>query len=321
MSIFKSAKRSLKKAFSLPIMGAITIACSLWLYTSLNSEYSTKIEVPLTLKLPDSRSPENVLPSKVTVLASGTGWNLFNVIFFNKNKVCYVDLSSQEINEKRFEIDRSTLKRSIINITSVSTEEVYPENLTLITGATLEKRVPLLSRVRINTLDEYITSKDIFFNPDSVIISGNEKIITKIKNWNTEKLDFNNIKESFSFQLNVSDSLNTIISVSTNTISATVDIQQKAERTFYDIPLEIVNGQLQGEESLIAEKINITLRGGVQELLDINTETIKAKCDISELRKFGVIFPEITYPNNFKLLNSYPTYIELKRYTSKLARL
>ena len=88
-------------------------AIALWSYTSFNSTYKTFISVPINVILPKERAIEAQIPRFVDIEVNGTGWNIFNLIYFNNSKKIIVDLSNKVIEDSIYTISRNELVKSV----------------------------------------------------------------------------------------------------------------------------------------------------------------------------------------------------------------
>ncbi len=318
ISKLQKFKFSKSKIFSLSTLGALTIAISLWVYTSLNDEYSTRVDIPLLIQLPENRSPEKTLPSNITIVAKGSGWHLFNLIFFNQNKVCQVDLTNELINQQEYFILENTLEKSLRNIVNVTAEDVYPDNISITTGPSVEKRVPIKSRLNIIPDENFVLATETDFTPDTVTVIGNTKVLRDLNYWPTERIDFEDINKPVISVVNLKDSLSTIVELSTRSTVAAIEIQQLAEITIRDIGIDIRNNNLKGNEVLSAEKIDLTIRGGVEELADLKLSEIKAYIDLENTQAGNNVQPVVEIPEKFNLIEIQPRYIYRYTYKSRL---
>jgi YbbR domain-containing protein len=312
---FRRPKIEKSELFSFSTLGALLFAVSLWIYTSLNDEYSTRVDVPLRIELPENRSPESNLPSSVTILAKGTGWNLFNLMYLNQNKICDIDLRNELINEEEYLVQRQTIEKSLRNMVTIESEGVFPEIIPITTGPTIEKRVPVRSNLEIIPDENFITATQIRFSPDTVIVKGSPKVLRNLNYWPTESQLFEGINKPVIAEVPLKDTLSTIVEVSEKTTEAKIEIQQEAEFTLTDLKLKIIGPALNTSESLSASKVDITIRGGVEELTRIQIDEIKAYINLEELSKDNILIPKVSLPEDYRLVNVSPRYIY--KYTTK----
>lgn len=312
---FSKLKIEKSQIFSMSTLGALLFATSLWVYTSLNDNYATRVEVPLVVQLPENRSPESSLPSTVSILAEDSGWNLFNLMYFNQRKVCLIDLQNEATNNPVIEIEENTILKSLRNLVTVKAEDVYPEKITIRTGPVITKKVPIKSRLDVSPDDNFITAKSIRFIPDSITIRGNRKVLQDLKHWPTELKRYDGLNKSFSDEVLLKDSLSTIVETSDQKVTAIVEIQQEAEVVLSDVQLQILGENLAIGEYLSADKVDITIRGGVEELIALDLEELKAYVNLEEISRDHVLKPKISLPDNFQLVSVSPRYIY--KYKSK----
>lgn len=307
MDFKKSINIVSKKAF----LGALIFAISLWLYTTLSGNYSAIINMPLIIKLPIDRAFEGEPPKFVTVESKGTGWNLFNLIFFNNSKKIVIDLSQSNINDTEYSITRQNLIKGVQSMERVELTDILNDNLVIQTGKISSYMVKVEPDFIINPSDGFTIVGNPKIEPEYVEIRGNDKIIKNIKFWRTKPIVYNNINKSFTKEIELSDSLQGIVNIDKKYVKFTANIQQTAEVTFDEIRINIRGGVMPQNYIIYPNFLTLTFRGGIKEIIDLTPDKINVTINFADIinDKSGVLIPKIEYPSNLKIINTEPKYI------------
>ncbi|PKL86612.1 MAG: hypothetical protein CVV22_00535 [Ignavibacteriae bacterium HGW-Ignavibacteriae-1] len=296
-----------KRAF----IGALLFAIALWSYTSLNTYYTTYVDIPLSVKLPPTRAIEKELPTTISVESRGTGWNLFNLLYLNNSKRANVDLSETNIKDSLFTIGRSDFLKGIESFETVELADVIPSSLTLRTGRIGEYYVPLNSLVEITPKEGFSIVGDIKLKPDSIMIIGNDKITSQIKSWSTKVLKIEEANKPIRGIVELSDSLGEIINFNTREIQFYADVQLTLERTFYDIPIVVRGGTMPKNSVINPDKIDITVRGGLEQIKNLDAENLSVYLEFTTIAKdkSGILIPNIEFPTDVEVIQVNPPYV------------
>ncbi len=305
---FKRLKRIIK---SRSFLGSILFAASLWGYTSLNHEYTPFVKIPLDIILPKDKAIENPLPQNISIKVKGSGWQLFYLIFFNSTKECIVDLSDNDISEDEYTVTRADILKGIQNIVDVETIDVLPESMKLVIGQLVTRKVPVNPIISISPRAGFVAMTDFKISPDSIEITGNETTVRNIKFWNTETIIIEGVYKPTSMSLALSDTLSTIIKKSRTTINISFDVQQEADITIFDVPVQIRGGSLPKNHKLKPSRINVVVQGGVNQIAAISKYNIESFVDYNELinDSTGIVTPKVEINQSVSKYHLSPQYI------------
>lgn len=310
-----------KKIFSKSAIGALLFAIALWGYTALNGEYLTTVTVPLNIDLPDDRALESKIPNDLIVEVRGSGWNLFNLIFFNTSKSCEVDLRNETV-KSDYTVRRQVLVNSVRYLNNVEPRDVIPTNIELKTGQILEKEILVRSNLILEPKDGFLVSGEIKIEPEKIKIKGNQNLLNQISEWKTKNLKLQELTNDFNQTVELSDTLEGIVELNPSEVLVSADIQQIAEINVPDVPIKIVGGRLPSDHKLSSMMIKVSLRGGIKEIENFNSEDLKVTLYLSSIisgKEF--VIPKIETGNkNIKVLGSDPQYIYILRIRNLLAK-
>ena len=298
-------------------IGSIIFAISLWAYTSLNSKFVPIVDVPLKIMLPQNKAVENFLPSVISIKVKGTGWDLFNLIFFNSSAKCLINLSEKIAAEGNYQVTRNEIMKGLQSLTNVEPIDVIPETLNVQIGLVGQYFVPVVPYLKIITRKGFIVAGAVIVEPHNVMISGNDKIVQTIKHWNTEPVFLTDVYKPLSISVSLSDSLKNMMTLSQNKVTIYVDVQQKTEFTLKNIEVKIRGGgSLPKSHSISPLKIDVTLQGGVDYITKISEDMVHAYIEYSDVinDSTGYLTPKISVADtNVKVLYLSPQFIYHKK--------
>lgn len=301
----------LKNVTQKSYFGAFLFALSLWVYTSLGSNYSTTVSMPLIIQLPEDRAFEEPPPSSLLIEAKGMGWNLFNLLYFNKSKKVFIDLSNSKITDSVYVINRTAILKGLQSFERVELSDIMTDNISIITGKVTTYSVPVEPDLTIIPADGFYLVGKPKLEPDVIEIRGNDKIVSNIRTWKTKPTTFNNRKHPFIENLELSDTLDGIVKLNRNNVRFSADIQQTAEVSFDEIRVTIRGGTMPKNYLLQPEFVSITFRGGINEIIELNPDKISVTLNYADIinDKKGILIPKIEYPGSLSIINLSPRYI------------
>jgi hypothetical protein len=300
-----------KKLSKRALIGSMLFAVALWSYTSFNSEYKTYISIPFNVILPKDRAIEAQIPRFLDVEVSGSGWNIFNLIYFNNSKQIIVDLTSKKIEDSVYTISRNDLVKSVHSIEKVALTDIIPDNLLLKTGSIGSYKVPVFDRITVIPNENFTLVGKLLLIPDSIKISGNNKVVSKISKWFTQEAVYEGANLPFKSQVELSDTLSQVIDLSRKHVEFYADIQLTAEIIVPDVEIIVRGGSSPKNSKFYPSFVTVTLQGGIKELQRINRDKIAVSIDLNQILNdsTGVIIPKVEYPEGLKLLNVQPAFI------------
>ena len=289
----------------------LIIAILLWIYINLNDDYITMIEVPLSVVPPTGRAIEQKINNYISVEFKGSGWNLFNYLYLNKNKRCYINLDNVTRDDSLYTIGSLDFQKGLEDINKIVPQRFHPNRIRITTGEIENKKVDVKSDVALKLKDGFILVGGVNTEPNTVTISGNSKSIEHINLWKTMPAEFKNINMSFNHTVDLSDSLASIIKVNPNKVKLYGEIQQYAEITFDDIELKVISGNLPDNHTISPTNFSVTLIGGVEHLNKISAKDIELTIDYNKIINdtVGILTPVLKIPPFTKIMDIKPKVI------------
>lgn len=173
------------------------ISCCFWLANKLSDSYTDVITIPIVITGAISDYDHDIIAKEdkvyfVDCKFEGTGFNLILVSMRKINVISPEDLDIVRVagNDKLFQVTIESLRSAISSkFKSVDLMEIINKSVVLQTEFFAQKKVPLLSRVSINTGGEYMQIGTTSIVPDSVMVYGTKNIVDTISRIFTENID------------------------------------------------------------------------------------------------------------------------------------
>jgi hypothetical protein len=195
---------------------------------------------------------------------------------------------------------------------NVSIIEITPDTLNINFDKVFEKLVPVRNNIVINLADGHSIVGQPVLKPDSVKIQGASYLLNKINFIPTEPKVVSNVNSHISGIVNIKDTLSNLIKIEPRQISYSYNIQLSAEKNFDDIMINVLNLPDDKEVLLIPPKVNISLRGGVDKLAQINVNDVQVNVEFGliESDTLGYVIPEFIIPEETSLLKLEPQKLQ-----------
>jgi YbbR domain-containing protein len=272
--------------------------------------YEIEKSVPVKFRINKPYSVGGNIPLNLEVKFKGVGWNLvrlftslnleFNYEIVPKKKESFVILT------KDF-LENSLGLSQTLDITSV-----YPETLFVKIDSYEEKYVKLLPKIQVNCREGYQVVGKPILQPDSIKIGGSAELLRGIDHLNTKYVIFDNVNAGISRSILISDSLTNILSLSQNEVKLNVNIELTAEKVFENIEIKVPNIPEDKEVLLIPQRVSVQLKGGVNQLAQIENSRIVAKIDYFKILSdtTGSVVPFFEIPPGCTVISVKPETIQ-----------
>ena len=288
----------------------------LWVYLSLNLFYTITLIVPLDVNVAKSQALASKIPPSIYVTVKGKGWDLVGLLI-SENLTYNLDLTGVK---KDIRINTFQAVTERLNVPhDVEILNTYPDTVRISFDKVQKKRVRVRNNINVILKEGYIIVGNPEIIPDSVKITGAKSILSEIKYIPTETKTFDNINESISVVVRLSDTLSNLIRIEPQEVIIEYDVELSAEKSFDDLSIEIYNIPTNKDVLLIPPKLKLSLRGGVEQLSQINPSEIIVGIEyiIIESDTLGFVTPVIELPIDVDIINFEPQkfqYIIKKKY-------
>ena len=284
-------------------------ATALWLYISLNLSYSLDVSIPFEIQTTKSQALTEEVPNTIDVKVKGKGWDLLNILI-SKDLKYSLDISKLKKDSKiiteQFVNERLNLQQN------VSILEINPDTISINFDKVFEKLVPLKNNIVLNLKEGYSIVGNPVLIPDSVKIQGASYLLNKIKFIPTELKVINNVNSDIQGVVNIKDTLSSLIKVDLKQVNFRYRIQLSAEKSIDDILINVLNVPQDKEVLLIPPKLNVSLRGGVEQLSQITPADVIVNIEFGKIENdtLGFVIPDLIIPDETSLLKTEPQKLQ-----------
>jgi hypothetical protein len=335
------------------LLVAIVMAVCLWLYVNLTRDYTTTVDVRVNVVLPEGRALEEEPQQTLRTRLKGRGWQLLNAylsavpaynLYVSPKMLSAVQTMQQAAQQTipartpasqhgnlhktnttasfatqpdtvLIKFDRAMLLQALQLPQAVTPLDIVPDSLLLNVGTLGTKKVPILPRLNVRPRNGFIVTRVTGITPDSVELKSGKKILKNLTQWFTQPIDQHDVHEPFTVQIPLSDTLEDNIKRSKNTASISVDVQQYADMVVHDIPVQVQAMTSTGDMILLTRLVNISVRGGINDLAKIAPDDIRAIVRYEDMIRIpqGSIRPRIELPLNISLMAVEPQFLRFTR--------
>lgn len=293
----------------------LIISFLIWFLITFSKEYDTVVTYPVSYKnLPQNKLLQETPRSTIDISIKASGFKIVRTKL--KNKI--IKLEASELQKKKAEnfyllTRNQTVKIQKQLLSGVVLQEIIQDTIYLNLGILGSKKVAIKPNLTINYHIGYDLLEPITIKPDSVVVSGSEAQLQKIKYLTLNKLSLNDVKNDFSEQVGIinpeaQNSLN--INTSKVSISGKVD---KFTEGVLQIPFTIKNLPENTSLTILTENVEIVFIVALSNFAKVSEASFKVECDfaLSEENNLGYLIPKvISKPNFIKSFKLVPSKID-----------
>jgi YbbR domain-containing protein len=253
----------------------------------LSRDYSQEIRFSVNYK--GLQSDKIILPASDTVFyvtLKSTGYNILFRNFKHQKYQTEIDLSqySPKLQGNNFEINVALSGlRDLLSANFKQKDKIvsfHPENLNVRLDKAFIKKVPVILDAEISYEKQYSLYHKVYFDPDSIIVTGNQNLLKTIESVKTEKRSFNNLSSNTSVTLrllNVNSPLN--LRYSSEYVKVFIPVVQYAE-DYIEVPVTIDSLGSDTHVLTLPDKIKIYYTVCVPDIKKVAVDSFKVSIKV-----------------------------------------
>ena len=291
-----------------------------WFISKLSDNYTGRAVFDLEYRnVPDSLLFSGASKNKVEVKLKASGFTFLGFSFGNKK--VRIDVSKAKQVNHQYVVPKNTYQLQI--------EKQLPQSMELLSidegddiilelFALYTKKIPVVSKLKIELEQNFMLESDINIKPDSIIIKGPKEEIDKISNLQTEKKEINNVSNNFSEKLALilPEKLKNI-KFSNVDVKVYGTVSRFSEKVIM-VPVEVINLPEDFEIKIFPDIVGVLCKAKIDNLKNLKASDFKVVADYNLITKKEQptipleikIYPEILHAAN--VMDNEVTYI-LKR--------
>jgi len=292
------------------VIASIIFAIVTWSSVNLRNEFTVALRIPVILD--DIRAGVALkypVPKTVTAHFKGTGWALAG-LYFSPDIKYYIDVPS--LRPESFIVTGRDLMEHVKLPVTLQVVDVQPETLILALGEYKEKSVPLIPHVTLDYREGFGKVGPVRLVPESVGIGGTKNIVASISEWPTIYRKFENVRSDIDVDLPLEEPQNYAVQLSRASVRLHVSVQPFAEKTFAGIRVTATGAPAGREVVFIPSRMDIIVRGGIEQLSRISSSDFQATVDYQSLVEdsSGAATPSVTAPADVKVISRKPERLQ-----------
>lgn len=226
----------------------------LWMSIQLVEDYTVNLRLPVKyVNMPAKLKLTRQLPAQLELQVRGRGQDL--LLPFSGFYLDTVEIDLREavgkgrlITSKLGDDLKSQLPASY-NILSI-----YPDTIPIFFVKKIQKRVPVVPRISLQTDAGFFLTRSIHIEPDSVTLFGAEEDLRSISSWPTEELQLKKVHENGEAELMLATSQQVVVSHSK--VKAQFQVQRFTEIT-REVMVEMDDKPLNVEVRLLPDRVRV----------------------------------------------------------------
>jgi len=257
---------------------SLIISSFLWLYVKLGDTYVYQMDIPIvTDNIQIGKVLKNEIPQYATIRLEGKGSSLMGLLLLWRSDIKFLlDLSTINYN---WECNLNEYIKWVKKPGGIVVNEIITPEVVLIELETLvKKNVPISSEnIKVQPEEQHVQVGKIKFEPDSILISGPESRIIKIKSIDTEFKEYKDKKRPFKDYVNIIKVYESIFTYDIDGTNINIDIQVIGERTLEAVDIEVTNVPAGYSVRVEPGTVNVIIKGGNNFIYEVNKEDIRAE--------------------------------------------
>jgi hypothetical protein len=293
----------------------LIISFLIWFLITFSKEYDTVVTYPVSYKnLPQNKLLQETPRSTIDISIKASGFKIVRTKL--KNKI--IKLEASELQKKKAEnfyllTRNQTVKIQKQLLSGVVLQEIIQDTIYLNLGILGSKKVAIKPNLTINYHIGYDLLEPITIKPDSVVVSGSEAQLQKIKYLTLNKLSLNDVKNDFSEQVGIiNPEAQNSLNINTTKVSISGKVDKFTEGVL-QIPFTIKNLPENTSLTILTENVEIVFIVALSNFAKVSEASFKVECDfaLSEENNLGYLIPKvISKPNFIKSFKLVPSKID-----------
>jgi YbbR domain-containing protein len=292
------------------ILATTLFAILLWISVNLSYQYKTTINVPLIVEnLPQHKAMMTPIPRSLQLKLRGDGWRLA-ALRWGAVHTCVLDLNSLPLHQRSLTLNEIADRLSIPF--GIQPIDMKPESLFIAYDTYSQRKVPVHVLDAVSFHEGYGQVGPPTIVPESVTVGGAASVVETVNSWDVSKGELENLKTTFEGEVPLSDTSMYMLSLSPARVHVRINVQPFAEKTFSGVPVEILAAPPNREVILIPPKIDLIVRGGIDQLSSLATIDFRASVDYAATLSDsgGYLTPDIIPPPAVQVVARKPERLQ-----------
>jgi len=281
-----------------------------WGSVKLSGSYQSVLRVPVVpANMPPGLALAKPIPSVLEVAVRGEGWALAGYLW-NRRLRFPIDLQTLASSPKT--ITLRDLQRELGMPAGIEMIRMDPDSVSVGLEAYGERKVPVLLHTRLHYADGYGISGAPLIVPESVTVGGAASFVDTLAAWTVSVPGKTELRTPLQWDIPLNDSSAYYVGLVPPDIHLTVNVQPLAEKTLPGIPVDVLSAPTDREVILIPPKIDVLVRGAIDQLASLTQEECHASVRYSEIASDTLrsVVPDVSVPRGLVVIGRTPEHLQ-----------
>lgn len=298
------------KSRTIHIVVATTLfAILLWFSLSMSEQYQIQVTAPLVVRdLPPGKAIVSALPRAVRLTFNDSGWRLAKATW-GSGVEWVIDLNAMP--SRQYALTLRDVADQLGGRLGIKPISMYPDSLYVSLDTVATKRVAVDAQYSLTFRDGFGQVGPPVVRPESVTVTGAQRVLQQIRAWPTARQAFELLRQDLDATVPMSDSIPSLV-FEPEHVHLHIPVQQIAEKTFPSVTIEVLSVPPNREVMLSSPRIDVVVRGGIEQLAMLQHNSIRALVDYRDILAdtSGVIEPEISVPPDIRVVKKSPERLQ-----------
>ncbi len=268
----------------LTYLGCLVIASFMWLFQSLNRNYTTTLKFPVKyLNLPKDKFIFSPLPKTCEAEVKASGIKLLLSYFRPIDEVLVIDYKTQKksINAsgKTEKLILSPQMLSFAFNTKLEVIRLKPDTIYIEYKKLYSKMVPIVHKVNMKFKQNYNLVGDIQLKPSHILITGDTAALHHIQYVETEDRTYTNLSADFSEPIQLKERLDQWrCNYALNEVLISAEVDRFTEKEL-ELPIDALNVPIGYEVQLLPQLVKVNFSVAYKDFESIQAGLFKVVVD------------------------------------------
>jgi YbbR domain-containing protein len=296
------------------IIASIIFSIILWISVSLTNDYVTTYQIPIRIiDFPEEYTTGSNIPDNVNIRLRGNGWKLLTLNLGTGSE--YIVSANGDSGRKMVNLFASLSENPWLT-SDTDVLDIHPDTISFQVEKIISKKVKIIPDYSVQYRTGYGLASPVRVIPESTVVYGPRSVINNLSNVKTATIELNALEGRIVERGSLEAARG--MTYEQDVVEVHFDVQRIVDRNFENLPVEVVDIPGDRDVVLIPNNITIGVRGGIDILGRLRSDSIRAVVYYRDvvLDTVGGVSPTLNLPENVHLLYRKPEYMRyiIKKY-------
>lgn len=254
-----------------------------WVLVQFSKTYTQVIEVPLNyINAPLDKSISDERPDHVDLQLQDNGFSIYYYRIFNPELT--IDLSKARENEKNliYQLDNHIVEIEEDLKIDLEKSRIIQEEIVIPFQFKKEKMVKILPNIEVNYAVGYSADQPVRLEPDSVRVSGPEKIIDSIITVPTKSIQLNKVNANLDGSVAIDTTSLGMLSFYENSVKYYQEVSKFTEGSA-EVPVDVINIPEDLNLAYFPKTVIVYYQVNLKEFDKVSSSDFRVVCDYKSI--------------------------------------